>query len=165
MTDLDKAWALARIDDALDGTLARHERARLRELVAGDPDVRAAFEQARVMQRELRSLARTPAPASSLLMRLARIPAARRRARKPAFASFGSWSSAGIAAAALVAAVAVLLPRTQPHPGEAALRDFRIAMIYLQRSYEVAGRKVVGATGRGLSDALSLEQGNQGNGG
>lgn len=111
-----------------------------------------------------RALARAVriAPPPGLLRRLLAIPES---TRAPAPSSW-RWLAAPAALAA-VAAVAFVLVRgpqgPEPSPedalaAEAAVRDFMVAMAYLQKSTEIAGRHTGNEIGNGMLEALVLSR-------
>lgn len=155
MTELDIRWARSRVEAMADGSLSRKEERRMRALLASDPDLRRAVDEARALRTALRRLRGEPVPAA-VLARLARIPGAAARPRPRWSTERLSWASAGAAAGA-VAAMLILLTHTEPardDPRTAALRDFELAMAYVHRSYELAGEHVKRAMERELKEAL-----------
>lgn len=161
--DIDTQWAWSQIEAMADGSLAAKDRQRMRGAMAADPHLADAVERARELRRALRGLGGSPVPAS-LRERLLRIAAdaggrGEPNRRPPAYSMpLWSWGSAASAAMA-IAAVLILATRPQaPAVDEraAALREFQVAMAYLQHSYAVAGEQVRRATERRLREALDF---------
>ena len=156
MTDIEKHWALSRVEAMADRSLTAKERRRMRAAMALDPQLRAAVEQAERLRHELRGLADVGVPRSlhGRLLAIAvdpRLHALRRVPRwAPAFA-------AGAGAMVVAALATMVLQRPEPPPPDeqlAALREFEASMVYLQRSAEIARNEVTAAVGDGLRDAL-----------
>ena len=157
MTELDRAWARSQVEAMADGSLTAESERRMRTLMAADPTLAAEVERARQLRREIRALTRTPVP-RGLGRRLWRIPAADRPRA-------GYWAPATVLAS--VAAVAVLVGVLMDEPGpspeqlarEAALKDFAMAMAYLQKSATMASNEVNQAVSGGVLDAWAIGRG------
>lgn len=144
------------IEAMADGSLDRDERRRMRAAMRGDPALRAAVERARMLRGGLKRLGSAPVPAG-LSARLLAVPG--RRARRPS----RWWVALPIAATAAAAALTLVLvtrpPETVPEdPRSAAIRDFTIAMTYLQRSAAYTGEEVGGIVSAGLLEALTVSR-------
>jgi anti-sigma factor RsiW len=140
-----------------DGSLKGDERRRMREAMRGDPALRAAVERAGHVRAGLRQLRTAPVPAG-LLRRLLAVPG--RSPRRPMV-----WSLIALpVAAAIVAAVTALIvsrPATETvaeDQQQMAVRDFSLAMSYLQKSAAYAGNEVSGIVGAGLLTALTASR-------
>jgi len=115
-------------------------------------------------KRTRRALARAirVKPPRGLLRKLLSIPA-----QSPTTRATAGWH--WVAAPAALAGIAVVafllapaLEQPEPSPEElvaaAAVRDFTVAMAYLQRSAEIADRHTRDQIGDGLVDALALSR-------
>jgi anti-sigma factor RsiW len=150
----NRKWTRQRIEAMADGSLERGERRRMRAAMRGDPQLRSAVERARALRGGLKRLGAAPVPAG-LAARLLAVPGGRAR-RWPLIAL-------PAAAAAAVAAVTLVLltqpPETAPEdPAVAAIRDFNIAMTYLQRSAAYTGEEIGGIVSAGLLEALTVSR-------
>jgi hypothetical protein len=112
-------------------------------------------------RRAIERLIRVPPP-PGLLRRLLAIPAG-----SPATGGVGwGWLAAPVAFAAIAAAVFVLMPSPkapEQTPEEAlaaqtAVRDFTIAMTYLQKTAVIAERHTRNEIGDGMIEALTLSR-------
>ena len=115
--------------------------------------------------KERRALAKAirRAPPPGLQRKLLAIPQA---VPRPARRGWG-WLAAPAALAAIAVAATVFLlgPQLQTPErdaealaAEAAVRDFTIAMAYLRRSAEIAGRHTDDEIGQGMRDALTISR-------
>ena len=145
------AWAWEQIEAMADGSLRGGERRRMRAALRRDARLRAAVERARLVRAALANVERAPVPAG-LLGRLLAVPPARRRRV--------SWALIAAPAGLAAAAVAAVMIATQPPPAQpedprtAAVRDFKVAMHYLQQSAAYTGEEVGGVVGAGLMGAV-----------
>ncbi len=157
MTELENEWARGRIEAMADGSLGRAEARRMRAAMEADPQLRAAVASALRMRIALGRLSRVPVPAR-LRRRLWAVPRpARRAARRPA----GRVVAAAAATVLVAVIVVAALPRRVPPPPPAqaeAVKNFSIAMTYLQRTATIADRAAARAVGDGFRDALTASR-------
>lgn len=116
-------------------------------------------------QRALEKAIRVPPP-PGLLRTLLSIPASAEPKTARGWPPGWQW----LAAPAALAAVAVVAFMLAPNPRqpeqaladmratEAAVRDFTLAMTYLQKTTEIAGRHTGREIGNGMLDALALSR-------
>lgn len=161
-SELNTEWAWTQVEAWADGSLRGAGRARMREALSEDAELRAAVTRAIAVRRAVASV-RPPAPPAGLQRRLLAIPGS----------SPGAWrwvaAPALGAAIAIVAAVVVLrtpvseVPRTpvsEPPAAvvsaeqAAALHEFEVAMRYLRIGAERSGDQVTDVVGSSLRDAL-----------
>lgn len=160
MTELDRTWAESQIEAMAEGSLSAEGKRRMLAAIERDPALAARVEQARALRRALRELAGAPVP-RGLWWRLWRIPTADRPRRS---GIEGMWMpTAGVLATAVVAAlgIGVFIGTEGPSAEQeaAAVRDFSIAMAYLQKSALMASNEVNEAVGSGVLDALAMSRG------
>ena len=115
--------------------------------------------------KERRALAKAirRAPPPDLRRRLLAIPET-----TPRPARHGRrWLAASAAFATLALAITTFLlvpalrtpePSAEEIAAEAAVRDFTVAMVYLRRTTEIAGRHADDEIGRGMRDALTISR-------
>lgn len=157
MTELDRAWAQSQIEAMADASLTPEAEQRMRALLDDDLELRAELERARAIRRQLRALSAKRAP-RGLLRRLWQIPMDQHSAHsfwRPATAL------ASIAVIALSASVFFALQGPSPDDlaREAAVKDFVIAVAYLQKSAVMAQNEVNDAVGSGVLSALEVSRG------
>lgn len=150
-------WARAQVEAMADGSLTRAERRRMRVLMHAEPELAAAVERARRLRTELASLGRVSVP-PGLDARLLAIPGAARRPDR-----LRPWGVplAAAAAGALVALTGLLVLEQTSQPAaarQAAVRDFQVAMSYLQRSAAVTGDEVTRELSNGLREAFAVSR-------
>ncbi|HUF71629.1 MAG TPA: hypothetical protein VMR74_01890 [Gammaproteobacteria bacterium] len=162
MTELDRTWAETQIEAMADGSLSAGARRRMLAAMDRDPALAARVEQARALSRALRGLAAVPVP-RGLWWRLWRIPTADRPRRN---GIEGMWvPTAGIFATAVVAALGINVflgtrgPTAEEEAQAAAVRDFTVAMAYLQKSVLMANNEINVAVGSGVLDVLAMSGG------
>jgi len=154
MSNMDRRdeWAWERIEAMADGSLLRHERRRMLEAMRADRRLSTAVARASLLREGLRDLGRAPVPVG-LSARLMSIPP--RGARRP---THWSWIAVPIAVASVAVAAVALVMRPAPPPEDprvAAVRDFTVAMTYLQKSAAYTGGQVTDAVSGGLLDAIA----------
>jgi anti-sigma factor RsiW len=154
MSHMDRhdEWAWERIEAMADGSLTRQERRRMLEAMHADERLSAAVARARALREGLRDLGRAPIPAG-LSARLMSVPA--RSMQRP---THWSWVAVPVAVAVVVIATVALVMQPAPPPEDprvAAVRDFTVAMTYLQKSAAYTGGEVTDAVSGGLLDALA----------
>jgi hypothetical protein len=153
MSNMDRhdEWAWERIEAMADETLTRHERRRMLEAMRADERLGAAVTRARMVRDGLRELGRAPVPAG-LSARLMSVSS-----RGAQWTTHWSWIALPIAAVAVAVAMVALIMRPAPSPEDprvAAVRDFTVAMAYLQKSAAYTGEEVTDAVSAGLLEAL-----------
>jgi anti-sigma factor RsiW len=156
--DLDKDPALPGIEAMADGSLRGDQRRRMREAMLRDTALRAAVERASSVHAGLRQLRAAPVPAG-LLRRLLAVPGT--SPRRPVVWSWIALPVAGIAAAAAVTVLIVSRPATETvadDQRQMAVRDFALAMTYLQKSAAHTGDEVTGIVGAGLLSAFTASR-------
>lgn len=144
-------WAWTQIEAMADDSLAAAERAGMSAAMAADSALRAEVDAARRLAAELRRLPRARPP-HGMLARLLAVPGRSRNA----------WSAlAAPLGAAAVAAIGVLLvtavqqaPDPEAEAQAEAIREFALAMTYLQRSAVVTRDEVGGQVGMSLTSVL-----------
>jgi len=146
--DARAEWAWTQIEAMADESLTADERARMEAALATDPALRAAVDRARRLNAELRRLPR-PRPPRGLFGRLLAVPGR----------SESAWSmlAAPLGAAAVAALAALLVASVRqapPGPEAEAMREFVLAMTYLQRSAVVTRDEVGGQVGQSLASVL-----------
>lgn len=147
-------WAWTRIEAMADGTLAAAERGRMSRAMTADPALGAAVDRARRLNAELRRLPRARPP-RGLLARLIAVPG-RTRSGWPALAApFGAVAVAAIAA---LLVVSVRQAPPDPDPEAEAVREFALAMAYLQKSAVVTRDEVGGQVGMSLASVLTASR-------
>jgi len=159
----DVAWH--QIEAAAAGDLDADGIEHMNEAVRKDPELRIALERARDVHRALKKVREHPVP-SGLLGRLWSIPAgARRPAHEPPAFAWPRLAAPAVAAAlALVAGLVLLRPTPSPAPDpqlaarQAAVEDFRVAMLYLQRATQTADEATRAELGAGIADAFSASR-------
>jgi anti-sigma factor RsiW len=157
MTKLDRTWAMTQIEAMADGSLSAEAERRMQALLNCDPALRAQVEQARAIRRDLRALAARPVP-RGLLRRLWRIPVANRP-------EHSYWMPATALASVAVIALSVGLffnlqrPTPEDLAREAAVKEFVVAVAYLQKSVVMAQNEVNEAVGSGVLSALEVSRG------
>jgi len=145
-------WAWTRIEAMADDTLAAAERGRMHRAMTADPALGAAVESARRLNAELRRLPRARPP-RGLLARLIAVPG-RARSVWPALAApFGA-----VAVAAIAALLVVSAQQAPPDPEAEAIREFALAMAYLQKSAVVTRDEVGGQVGMSLASVLTASR-------
>jgi len=158
VTELDRTWAESQIEAMADGSLSADAEQRMLAAMNRDSELEARVGQARALRRELRKLANVPVP-RGLWWRLWRIPTADRRPRSTL------WMPAGAVATAVVAALGVNLyfgvqgPSGDDAARAAAVRDFAVAVTYLQKSAVMARNEINESVGSGVLDALAISRG------
>ena len=200
MNEKELEWAYERVEAMADGTLSSDERRRMHEAMARHAALAAAVARAQTLRSALRGLRAEPVPAGLLsrLLRVpfeqegaargrsagTRDGSAAKRGRGGAHGASGA--SAGSAthalprrawialpvAAALAVAVVLVVNRTPPEDDAraAAIRDFGVAMAYLQKSAAHASEEVGGIVSTGIYGAVlagreSIQEKNAENGG
>lgn len=151
--DPEISWARARIEAMADGSLDAEAERRMRAAMRADPALAAAVGRARRLTRDLARRGRAPVPAR-LTRRLLDIA-------RPAAAPFAWRVPAAAAAGAVVALTGLLALEQLAQPDArraAAVRDFRVAMTYLQHSAAATGDGVTRELTRGLHDALATSR-------
>lgn len=148
--DLHNEWAWSQIEAYADGSLDGAAHERMRAELANDARLRAAVERADAVRAALREIHSAPLP-RGLRGKLWRIPGQR--------VMHWSWLAVPAAAAmATIAAIAIapLLtsPQVEPDPSVAALREFELAMTYVQKTAAITSQEVSGTVGGGVLDAL-----------
>jgi anti-sigma factor RsiW len=145
--DLQNEWAWSQIEAYTDGSLEPSARERMLVELANDARLRAAVERAADVQHALRGMRGAPLP-RGLRGKLLRIPG------RPTM--HWSWLAIPVTAAIAAIAIAPLLksPELQPDPRVAALREFELAMTYVQKTAAIASHEVSGTVGGGVLDAL-----------
>jgi len=143
-------WAWTQIEAMADDSLTGEERVRMEAALASDPDLRAAVDRAHRLGAELRRLPR-PRPPRGLLGRLLAVPGRSESAWPMLAAPLGAMAVAALAAL-LVASVRQAPP--DPSPEAEAVREFVLAMTYLQRSAVVTRDEVGGQVGQSLASVL-----------
>lgn len=158
MTELDRAWAETQIEAMADGSLSADAEQRMLAAMERDVDLANQVELARAVKRNLGQLGSVPAP-RGLLWRLWRIPQS--ESRRPQIA----WAPAGVLAAAVVLALTlnvVFGPQETSSLDQAeiaAVQDFAVAVVYLQKSAVIARNEINEAVGSGVLSALSASSG------
>ena len=159
---LEIGWARSQLEAMADGSLRGRDLERMRRVLAQDPQLREDLARASAMLAALR--ARRPArPPRGLLGKLL-FPARVAERSAPTHGSRplrGAWrvAIAGVCATALVAILVSAVVDRGPAPEEeAAVRDFVIAMSYLQRTAETAQRHVGEKVGGGLAAAIEISR-------
>lgn len=161
-------WAWRQVEALADDSLEGVPLLRMQDALRRDPELRRAVKHARLIRRALGRGSKPPVP-RGLLRRLWSIPAARpaesKRQRAAALKAprikRGGWQAAAALAMSLALVVALVLLRpapSEPNQEEAAVRDFVIAMSYLQQGVAVANDQVKGQVGSGLIDALAVSR-------
>ncbi len=154
---LEMEWAWAHVEAMADGSLSRAERRRMRSCMHADPALGAAVERARRLRSELGRLGRSPVPAG-LTRRLLAMPGRAHAGARLAWGVPAAAAAAGVTVA--VAGLLVLGQTSRPPPErEAAVREFRLAMSYLQQSAAVTGDDVTRELTNGLHEALAVSRG------
>lgn len=150
--DIQNLWAASRVEAMADGSLDLRDRARMEAAMRDDPALAREVETARRLCRALEGLPR-PRPPQGLRGRLLGLPP-RRRAVWPLLAE------AGGAIAVAVLTVLLVTPWRQPplDEQEIAVRDFVIAMNYLQRSALLTQNEVGAQVGAGVADAFRISR-------
>lgn len=135
----------------------------MRTAMARDARLREAVEHAASLRVQLRRLGDTPAPPSLRRRLLSALPG------EPML-PLVSWGSAAVAALLVAGVLFALMgpgPLTGPGPEQrqeqidarvAALREFELAMTYIQRSSVIAREQVKQAVGSGLREALETSR-------
>ena len=151
-TDLRNEWAWSQVEAMADGGLDKAETERMSKAMADDPDLRRAYDRARSVRDALRRH-RLPATPRGLLSRLLAV-ASRDR---PNF-SFLSVS-VGALAVAFIAAVLINVSYQQAAEEQAeAMREFTIAMTYLNRSADYTRVTVRDRVSTELVEALAASR-------
>ncbi|HEY5568361.1 MAG TPA: hypothetical protein VIM81_14120 [Gammaproteobacteria bacterium] len=153
MSNMDRhdEWAWERIEAMADGSLTRDDRRRMLEAMRADERLSAAVARARAVRVGLRDLGRAPVPAG-LSARLVSVAGGGVQR-----STHWSWVAVPVAVAAVAVAAVALVMRPAPpseDPRIAAVRDFTVAMTYLQKSAAYTGEEVTDAVSAGLLDAL-----------
>ena len=143
-------WAWQHVEAFADDSLEAREQARMRAALRGDPALRAAVDRASAVAAGLTRLSRAPAPAG-LLARLLAVPGGR-ASRVPRLVLLA-------VPFAVAAVVAILVIRPAPQvaaedPEMVAVREFTVAMHYLQKTAAYTGGEVGGFVSTGLRDAV-----------
>jgi anti-sigma factor RsiW len=145
--DLHNEWAWSQIEAYADGSLEPAARDRMLIELAGDEQLRAAVERAADIQHALRRMRGAPLP-RGLRGKLWRIPGR----------SVPHWGWVALPVTAAIAAIAIApfltRPEVEPDPRVAALREFELAMTYVQKTAAITGHEVTGTVGAGVLDAL-----------
>jgi hypothetical protein len=146
--DLPSVWAAGRIEAMADGSLEPAERERMLAAMREDSSLAQQVDAAIRLRRQLGGLPR-PRPPRGLLGRLLGLPP-RPRAAWPLFVQ-----ACGGIAVAVIAALLILPMRPDPLDEQRqAVREFVIAMNYLQRSAVLTQSEVGAQVGAGFADAL-----------
>lgn len=155
MTELDRTWARSQIEAMADGSLEPNAERRMRALLNCDPELRAEYESAKALVRELKGLADVPVP-RHLRRKLSGIPSAER-------AQY--WVPASAFATVAVAALAVSLffglrgPTAEELERQATIEDFAITMAYLQKGVMMASNEINSTIGSGVLGVLEMSRG------
>lgn len=159
MNEKELQWAYERVEAMADGTLTRDERRRMHAAVARDDALAQAVARARTLRAALRDLGQAPVP-RGLLGRLLRVPSAPASAGARASAARRAPFNRAFIALPVAAALAVALvlvvsrPPAQEDPRAAAIRDFNVAMAYLQKSAAHTSEEVGGIVSTGIFGAV-----------
>jgi anti-sigma factor RsiW len=157
VTDLDRQWAQTQIEAFVDGSLPPESAERVRNAMREDSALGEQIERARELRRDLASLRRTRVPAG-LLFRLMSIPNADRRPRAGFY--LPATALAGIAAVAIGVGSYSIVERhlAQTQARDSAVRDFQVAMVYLQKSTAIANSEMAEAVGLGVRSAVTTSR-------
>jgi hypothetical protein len=157
VTELDRSWAESQIEAMAERSLTPEAERRMLAAMDRDAGLKARVGQARALRSALRGLGGAPVP-RGLWWRLWRIPTTNRPQRSAVWIP-----AAGVFATAVVAVlgVSVFFGMQGPTAEEeaAAVRDFAIAMAYLQKSTLMANNEINDAVGSGVLDALAMSRG------
>lgn len=143
--DLTNEWAWSQVEAYADGSLDAAAQARMRTELEHDARLCAAVERAGAVRAALRGMRGAPLP-RGLRGRLLRIPG------QPTMRM--GWLAAAAAAIAAAAIAPALLREPEPTPEAIAMRDFELAMKYVQKSAAITSQEVTGTVGGGVRDAL-----------
>jgi hypothetical protein len=153
MHRIDDEWAWLRLEAMADGALDGRDLERMRKALDEDAALREALDRARGVRQSLRDM-RPARPPRGLLRRLLVVPSGRTRAQSWFLAPAGALSVAAVAAI-----FALSLPERAADREAAALRDFALAMTYLQEAALVAQNRVGQSVTLGLVEALNVSRG------
>lgn len=156
MTDLDRQWANSQIEALVDGSLPPEAERRMRQAMREDESLREQVDDAAVLKRELKRLRRVRVP-RGLALRLAGIPVADRPRGLRLIPAAGIASLAAVAIS--VGVFSVMQQESSEAEARAAIRDFQVAMAYLQKSTALAQSEMNEAVSLALRDAVETSRG------
>ncbi|MGW8368061.1 MAG: sigma-70 family RNA polymerase sigma factor [Gammaproteobacteria bacterium] len=157
VTDLDKQWAETQVEAFVDGSLSPESAQRVQAAMLGNPGLRRQVERAREVQRGLRSLRKVPVPAG-LAFRLLSIPGAERAPRPMLQLPAAALAAVGAIAIGLGSYSIVERHQAEVQTREMAVRDFQLAMVYLQKSTALANSEMTEAVGLGVRSAVTTSR-------
>ncbi|GAB4198081.1 MAG: hypothetical protein Tsb002_32760 [Wenzhouxiangellaceae bacterium] len=150
---LTREWAWQHVEAYVDGSLDPRQQQRMTEQLANDAALRQAVGQARSLLQALHQLP-SAKPPPGLWRRLWRLPSAQSQ-------SGWRWAPLAVSGFAVMAIGLLLVMRTpQPEPPltadqQAAIRDFQVAVNYLQKTADMTTRATSSGIGAGFQRALS----------
>jgi anti-sigma factor RsiW len=155
VTDLDKQWAKSQVEALVDGSLPPESERRMQAALRQEHRLRREVDAARALRRELKRLRKPPMP-HGLVFRLLSIPVAERPSQRRLL------PVTGVAALAVIAIGAGVFPFVQESSEArarvAAVEDFQLAMVYLQKSTALAHNQVSEAVSLGILGAVETSR-------
>jgi hypothetical protein len=157
VTDLDRQWAETQVEAFVDGSLSTESEQRVRAAMLGNPGLRRQVERARKVQQDLGSLRKVPVP-GGLAFRLLGIPAAERAPRRMLHMPAAALGALGAVAIGIGSYSIVERHLAETQAREMAVRDFQVAMVYLQKSTALANSEMTEAVGFGVRSAVTTSR-------
>jgi hypothetical protein len=157
VTDLDRQWAQTQVEAFVAGNLPPEAERRMRAVMEDSPDLRKQVECARLVRRELRSLRSAPVP-GRLFWSLLGIPGRDRAPRLSLHMPATVMASVAAVAIGVGSYSIVERHKAEAQARETAVRDFQVAMVYLQKSTALANSEVTEAVGLGVRSAVNASR-------